>query len=322
MTKDYKTLTKDISEYAGLLKQAAPDAMNGFYAMSKGATADGALDKKTKVARFNPKKLNDILDGISDIAKDDFKYLKKYPILRLGRYLKKYMDIEFVFQVKWNRISKNYVYKSYRLESCFQEYKDQYPEIGSNAWIRSKFDDHDTKRALHIIYTLTKMRQPYITKTVDEEDRDAEAATEQETHYKITGEQAAATFSNKREKKQYYEETVFTSLILSDFSKYMADHNYGTTGTVSREQRARLVINALGEAITYLQRYFSGAVADAMPQAPSSVQALLSAATNISVAMHESSLDPAFKDCMKKSTHQDLPNFICEFFYIMPQAQK
>ena len=48
MSKDYKSLTKDISEYAAILKQAAPNAMNGFYALSKGATADGALDKKTK----------------------------------------------------------------------------------------------------------------------------------------------------------------------------------------------------------------------------------------------------------------------------------
>ena len=48
MTKDYKNLTKDISEYVGVLKKAAPDAMNGVYAMSKAATADGALDKKTK----------------------------------------------------------------------------------------------------------------------------------------------------------------------------------------------------------------------------------------------------------------------------------
>jgi hypothetical protein len=94
----------------------------------------------------------------------------------------------------------------------------------------------------------------------------------------------------------------------------MADHNYGTTGTVSREQRARLVINALGEAITYLQRYFSGAVADAMPQAPSSVQALLSAATNISVAMHESSLDPAFKDCMQEEHAPRPPEFYLRVF--------
>ena len=48
MPKDYKNLTKDISEYVGVLKKAAPDAMNGFYAMSKAATEDGALDKKTK----------------------------------------------------------------------------------------------------------------------------------------------------------------------------------------------------------------------------------------------------------------------------------
>ncbi len=48
MTKDYKTITKDISEYAGELRKAVPDAMNGFYALSKAATADGALDKKLK----------------------------------------------------------------------------------------------------------------------------------------------------------------------------------------------------------------------------------------------------------------------------------
>jgi AhpD family alkylhydroperoxidase len=48
MSKDYKALTKDISEYVAVLKKAAPDAMDGFYAMSKAATADGALDKKTK----------------------------------------------------------------------------------------------------------------------------------------------------------------------------------------------------------------------------------------------------------------------------------
>jgi AhpD family alkylhydroperoxidase len=48
MTKDYKALTRDISEYAGELKKAVPDAMNGFYALSKGATEDGVLDKKTK----------------------------------------------------------------------------------------------------------------------------------------------------------------------------------------------------------------------------------------------------------------------------------
>lgn len=48
MTKDYKAITKDISEYVGELRKAAPDAMAGFSAMAKGALQDGALDKKTK----------------------------------------------------------------------------------------------------------------------------------------------------------------------------------------------------------------------------------------------------------------------------------
>ncbi len=48
MAKDYKALTKDISEYTAELRKGAPGAMDGFYAMSKAATADGALSKKTK----------------------------------------------------------------------------------------------------------------------------------------------------------------------------------------------------------------------------------------------------------------------------------
>ena len=48
MTKDYKSLTADISEYIGQLKDEIPDAMDGFYAMAKAAKQDGALDKKTK----------------------------------------------------------------------------------------------------------------------------------------------------------------------------------------------------------------------------------------------------------------------------------
>lgn len=48
MSKDYKSITKDISEYAGELRKITPGAMNGFYAMSKEATADGKIDKKTK----------------------------------------------------------------------------------------------------------------------------------------------------------------------------------------------------------------------------------------------------------------------------------
>ncbi len=48
MTKDYKAITADITQYAGELRKAVPDAMSGFYALSKAATADGVLDKKTK----------------------------------------------------------------------------------------------------------------------------------------------------------------------------------------------------------------------------------------------------------------------------------
>lgn len=48
MSKDYKSITKDISEYVGELKKLAPETMSGFYSMSKAATSDGALDEKTK----------------------------------------------------------------------------------------------------------------------------------------------------------------------------------------------------------------------------------------------------------------------------------
>ena len=48
MAKDYKALIKDISEYTKELRDVIPDTMNGFYSMSKAATADGLLDKKIK----------------------------------------------------------------------------------------------------------------------------------------------------------------------------------------------------------------------------------------------------------------------------------
>ncbi len=48
MTKDYKQITADISRYTNELRKEAPDAMAGFYSMAKAASADGALDKKTK----------------------------------------------------------------------------------------------------------------------------------------------------------------------------------------------------------------------------------------------------------------------------------
>ncbi len=48
MSKDYKSLIKDINEYTAELRKAVPDAMQGFSALAKGATQDGVLDKKTK----------------------------------------------------------------------------------------------------------------------------------------------------------------------------------------------------------------------------------------------------------------------------------
>lgn len=48
MSKDYMRITGDISAYAGELRKLAPEAMQGFYALAKGASADGALDRKTK----------------------------------------------------------------------------------------------------------------------------------------------------------------------------------------------------------------------------------------------------------------------------------
>lgn len=48
MAKDYRQITRDISQYIGELKKMAPDAMQGFHALSKNATAGGALSEKTK----------------------------------------------------------------------------------------------------------------------------------------------------------------------------------------------------------------------------------------------------------------------------------
>ncbi len=48
MTKDYREITRDISAYTAEMRKLAPEAMQGFNALSKGAGADGALDKKTK----------------------------------------------------------------------------------------------------------------------------------------------------------------------------------------------------------------------------------------------------------------------------------
>lgn len=48
MTKDYKSITREISAYTAELRKLQPEAMQSFYALSKAAGADGALDKKTK----------------------------------------------------------------------------------------------------------------------------------------------------------------------------------------------------------------------------------------------------------------------------------
>ncbi|MFA5969106.1 MAG: carboxymuconolactone decarboxylase family protein [Sphingomonas sp.] len=48
MAKDYRALTQDISAYSAQLRKLAPDAMQGFHALAKGASAQGAVDAKTK----------------------------------------------------------------------------------------------------------------------------------------------------------------------------------------------------------------------------------------------------------------------------------
>ena len=48
MTKEYKTITREINSYLAKLRNEMPELMNGFSALAKNATKDGALDKKTK----------------------------------------------------------------------------------------------------------------------------------------------------------------------------------------------------------------------------------------------------------------------------------
>lgn len=48
MPKDYQGITQDISAYTAQLRKLTPEAMQGFYALSKAAGADGAVDAKTK----------------------------------------------------------------------------------------------------------------------------------------------------------------------------------------------------------------------------------------------------------------------------------
>ncbi|EDX79011.1 MAG: carboxymuconolactone decarboxylase family protein [Alphaproteobacteria bacterium] len=48
MAKDYAALTRDISTYIGELRRLQPGPMQAFSELAKSATAEGALDKKTK----------------------------------------------------------------------------------------------------------------------------------------------------------------------------------------------------------------------------------------------------------------------------------
>ncbi|WP_353153408.1 carboxymuconolactone decarboxylase family protein [Herminiimonas fonticola] len=48
MSKDYQVITSDIVDYIRQMKPLIPGTMKGFYEMSAAASADGALEKKTK----------------------------------------------------------------------------------------------------------------------------------------------------------------------------------------------------------------------------------------------------------------------------------
>lgn len=48
MSKSYSEITERISANVKVLRKEIPDTMAGFSAMARAATAEGALDKKTK----------------------------------------------------------------------------------------------------------------------------------------------------------------------------------------------------------------------------------------------------------------------------------
>jgi AhpD family alkylhydroperoxidase len=48
MVKDWEELAGGLSKLVGQVRAGAPDAMKGFSALAKGATAAGVLDAKTK----------------------------------------------------------------------------------------------------------------------------------------------------------------------------------------------------------------------------------------------------------------------------------
>jgi AhpD family alkylhydroperoxidase len=48
MVKDWGEMAADLSRLVGEIRAGAPEAMKGFSALARGATAQGALDAKTK----------------------------------------------------------------------------------------------------------------------------------------------------------------------------------------------------------------------------------------------------------------------------------
>ena len=48
MSTSYRDLTRDISAELGKLRTEIPDTLQAFHALGKAASAEGALDKKTK----------------------------------------------------------------------------------------------------------------------------------------------------------------------------------------------------------------------------------------------------------------------------------
>jgi AhpD family alkylhydroperoxidase len=48
MSKSYREITTDVSRTLAKLRADIPDTTNGFSALARAATKDGALDKKTK----------------------------------------------------------------------------------------------------------------------------------------------------------------------------------------------------------------------------------------------------------------------------------
>ncbi len=48
MSKSFQTITQDINQTLGKFAKEMPDVMQAFHSLSKAASKDGALDKKTK----------------------------------------------------------------------------------------------------------------------------------------------------------------------------------------------------------------------------------------------------------------------------------